>query len=99
MRFDERMLGGLIGYARLGQATVITPFILAGAMKMCIRDRGGRWDQGIMQLLDAFVAFPSIVLYLVVIAALGRGDLVAVSYTHLDVYKRQVRGQRAGGGP
>ena len=26
------MLGGLIGYARLGQATVITPFILAGAM-------------------------------------------------------------------
>lgn len=32
LRFDERMLGGLIGYARLGQATVITPFILAGAM-------------------------------------------------------------------
>ena len=31
--------------------------------------RGGRWDQTIMQLLDAFVAFPSIVLYLVVIAA------------------------------
>ena len=40
--------------------------------------RGGRWDQGIMQLLDAFVAFPSIVLYLVVIAALGRGDLVVI---------------------
>jgi len=32
LRFDERMLGGLIGYARLGQATIITPFILAGAM-------------------------------------------------------------------
>ncbi len=40
--------------------------------------RRGRWDQGIMQLLDAFVAFPSIVLYLVVIAALGRGDLVVI---------------------
>ncbi len=40
--------------------------------------RGGRWDQTIMQLLDAFVAFPSIVLYLVVIAALGRGDLVVI---------------------
>ena len=91
--------------------------------------RRGRWDQAIMQLLDAFVAFPSIVLYLVVIAALGPGDLVVilaititgapgvarlargltldistrdyvraaetrgespVSYTHLDVYKRQV---------
>ena len=40
--------------------------------------RRGRWDQAIMQLLDAFVAFPSIVLYLVVIAALGRGDLLVI---------------------
>ena len=40
--------------------------------------RRGRWDQAIMQLLDAFVAFPSIVLYLVVIAALGPGDLVVI---------------------
>ena len=40
--------------------------------------RGGRWDQTIMQLLDAFVACPSIGLYLVVIAALGRGDLVVI---------------------
>ncbi len=40
--------------------------------------RRGWWDQGIMQVLDAFVAFPSIVLYLVVIAALGRGDLVVI---------------------
>lgn len=40
--------------------------------------RRGRWDQAIMQLLDAFVAFPSIVLYLVIIAALGRGDLVVI---------------------
>lgn len=30
--FDERMLGGLITYARSGQVTFITPFILAGAM-------------------------------------------------------------------
>jgi trimethylamine--corrinoid protein Co-methyltransferase len=32
LRFDERMLGGLITYARAGQVTFITPFILAGAM-------------------------------------------------------------------
>jgi trimethylamine--corrinoid protein Co-methyltransferase len=32
LRYDERMLGGLITYARAGQATFITPFILAGAM-------------------------------------------------------------------
>lgn len=40
--------------------------------------RGGWWDQGIMQVLDAFIAFPAIVLYLVFIAALGRGDLVVI---------------------
>jgi trimethylamine--corrinoid protein Co-methyltransferase len=32
LRYDERMLGGLITYARAGQATFITPTILAGAM-------------------------------------------------------------------
>jgi trimethylamine--corrinoid protein Co-methyltransferase len=32
LRFDERMLGALIVYAQHGQPTVITPFILAGAM-------------------------------------------------------------------
>lgn len=32
LRFDSRMLGGLITYARAGQVTFMTPFILAGAM-------------------------------------------------------------------
>lgn len=40
--------------------------------------RGGWVDQVIMQFLDALIAFPVIVLYLVVIAALGRGDLVVI---------------------
>lgn len=32
LRYDDRMLGGLLTYTRAGQATIITPFILAGAM-------------------------------------------------------------------
>ncbi len=40
--------------------------------------RSGWKDQWIMQFLDAMIAFPSIVLYLVIIAALGRGDLVVI---------------------
>lgn len=40
--------------------------------------RGGWIDQVIMQFLDALIAFPQIVLYLVVIAALGQGDLVVI---------------------
>ena len=31
-----------------------------------------------MQVLDALIAFPRVVLYLVVIAALGQGDLVVI---------------------
>lgn len=30
--YDERMLGGMITFGRAGQAVVVTPFILAGAM-------------------------------------------------------------------
>jgi peptide/nickel transport system permease protein len=40
--------------------------------------RGGWSDQIIMQVLDALIAFPRIVLYLVVIAALGQGDMVVI---------------------
>jgi trimethylamine--corrinoid protein Co-methyltransferase len=32
LRYDQRMLGGIITYARAKQALIITPFILAGAM-------------------------------------------------------------------
>ncbi len=39
---------------------------------------GGWTDQVIMQLLDALIAFPRIILYLVVIASLGQGDLIVI---------------------
>jgi trimethylamine--corrinoid protein Co-methyltransferase len=32
LRYDSRMLGGMITYARAGQVVIVTPFILAGAM-------------------------------------------------------------------
>ena len=40
--------------------------------------RRGWYDTVIMQFLDALIAFPRVVLYLVVIAALGQGDLVVI---------------------
>jgi len=40
--------------------------------------RGGWWDQAIMQVLDALVAFPAIVLYLVIITAFSQGDVVVI---------------------
>jgi peptide/nickel transport system permease protein len=56
--------------------------------------RGGWTDQIVMQVLDAMIAFPQIVLYLVVIAALGQGDLVvilAISITGAPGVARLVR--------
>ncbi len=32
LRFDDRMLGGMLTYARANQVLIVTPFILAGAM-------------------------------------------------------------------
>lgn len=32
LRYDDRMIGGLITFARAGQVNIITPFILAGVM-------------------------------------------------------------------
>ncbi|MDM8527984.1 ABC transporter permease [Anaerolineales bacterium HSG24] len=40
--------------------------------------QGGWHDTIIMQILDALIAFPRIVLYLVVISAMGQGDLVVI---------------------
>ena len=57
--------------------------------------RGSWVDQSIMQLLDALIAFPRIVLYLIVIAALGQGDpvvILAITVTGTPGIARLVRG-------
>jgi peptide/nickel transport system permease protein len=64
-----------IGVALWG---VIGSLALGAVLGLNAGYRGGWWDQVIMQVLDALIAFPRIVLYLVVIAALGQGDLVVV---------------------
>jgi peptide/nickel transport system permease protein len=57
---------------------VIGSLTLGAVLGLNAGYRGGWWDQIIMQFLDALIAFPRIVLYLVVIAALGQGDLVVI---------------------
>src|SRR5438874_4464436 len=32
LRYDDRMLAALVEYAKRGQATIVTPFLLMGAM-------------------------------------------------------------------
>lgn len=57
---------------------VLGSLLLGSVLGLNAGYRGGWWDQVIMQFLDALIAFPVIVLYLVVIAALGQGDLVVI---------------------
>ncbi len=57
---------------------VLGSLTLGSTLGLIAGYRGGNWDQVIMQILDALIAFPRIVLYLVVITALGQGDLVMI---------------------
>lgn len=57
---------------------VIGSVVVGATLGLNAGYRGGWWDQVTMQILDALIAFPVIVLYLVVIAALGQGDMVVI---------------------
>ena len=57
---------------------VLGSLVLGSVLGLNAGYRRGWWDQVIMQALDALLAFPRIVLYLVVIAALGQNDLVVI---------------------
>jgi peptide/nickel transport system permease protein len=73
-----RLPGGIAIPGGVAIWGVLGSLVLGSVLGLNAGYRGGWWDQVIMQLLDALIAFPVIVLYLVVIAALGRGDLVVI---------------------
>ena len=86
---DPILPGGVAVWGVFGSLTLGTIFGLNAGY------RGGWFDQIIMQVLDAFVAFPRIVLYLIIIAAIGQGDLVviaAITITGMPGVARLVRG-------
>lgn len=74
---------------------VVGAVVVGGLLGVNAGYRGGVADQLIMQILDAFIAFPVIVLYLVIVASLGRGDLIviaAITITGSPGVARLVRG-------
>ena len=81
--------GGVALWGVLGSLALGTLLGLQGGY------RGGWTDQAMMQVLDALIAFPRIVLYLIVIAALGQGDwvvILAITVTGTPGVARLVRG-------
>lgn len=57
---------------------VVGSLVVGATLGLLAGYKGGWTDQIIMQILDALIAFPRIVLYLVVIGALGQGDIVII---------------------
>ena len=57
---------------------VVGALVLGAMLGLNAAYRGGWWDQITMQILDAMVAFPAIVLYLVIITAFEQGDVVVI---------------------
>ncbi len=73
-----RLPGGVVIPGGVALWGVAWAFLLGSFLGLNAGYRGGWWDQIIMQFLDALIAFPVIVLYLVIVAALGRSDLVVI---------------------
>ncbi len=73
-----RLPGGLVLPGGVAVWGVIGSLVVGVILGLLSGYYGGWTDQGIMQILDALIAFPRIILYLVVIASLGQGDLVVI---------------------
>lgn len=73
-----RLPGGAVVPGGVAIWGVVWAAIFGAILGLNAGYRGGWWDQVIMQLLDALIAFPVIVLYLVFVSALGRSDLVVI---------------------
>lgn len=71
----DRTISFPIGVAIWG---VLGSTIMGTVLGLIAGYRRGWWDQSIMYGLDGFIAIPRIVLFLVMIAALGQGDLVVI---------------------
>jgi peptide/nickel transport system permease protein len=70
--------------------------LLGGAMGLLAGFAGGVVDAGIMRLVDVLLAFPYLLLALVIVAALGPSlvnSLIAIGIVYAPQYARMMRGQ------
>lgn len=66
-----RLLFGARTILLLGPASVLVAFLAGIALGLPAGYYGGWIDETIMRILDAFMAFPTILLYMIIISALG----------------------------
>jgi len=73
-----RLLFGARTILLLGPASVLVAFLAGIALGLPAGYYGGWIDETIMRVLDAFMAFPTILLYMIIISALGPSALNVV---------------------
>jgi len=70
--------------------------VLGGAWGLIAGFAGGALDAGLMRLVDVLLAFPYLLLALVIVAALGPSfvnSLIAIGIVYAPQYARMMRGQ------
>ncbi|MEZ4727922.1 MAG: ABC transporter permease [Caldilineaceae bacterium] len=90
-----RLPGGLVIPGGVALWGVIGSTLVGVVLGLMGGYYGGWTDQAIMQILDALIAFPRIILFLVVIASLGQGDwvvILAITVTGAPGVARLARG-------
>lgn len=73
-----RLPGGIVIPGGVAIWGVIGSLSLGSFLGLNAGYRGGWWDQIVMQILDAMIAFPRMVLYLVIVTAFAKGDLIVI---------------------
>jgi len=92
----SRVIHGARISLSLGFVSVIFGFVPGATLGLVAGYAGGRVDAVISRLIDAMLAFPSIILALIIIATLGPGILnvmIAVGVASVPEYARLMRGQ------
>ena len=62
----------------LGPVSVLAAFVLGAALGLIAGYYGGWLDEAVMRVLDALMAFPTILLYMIIISAVGASALNVV---------------------
>ncbi len=94
------LLSRLIYGARLslliGISVVAFSSIIGGVLGLVSGYKGGYWDTVIMRLMDILMAFPSVLLAIVIVSILGPGllnTIIAVSIVAIPSFTRLIRAQ------
>jgi peptide/nickel transport system permease protein len=90
-----RLVHGSRTILTLAPLSVIVALIVGGTIGVAAGYYGGLVDEVVMRLLDAMLAFPTILLYMVIIAALGPSAtnvVIAITIAGMPGIARLVRG-------